>query len=122
MDPNSGLSTGIFAVFPAILIVFFLVVVALMIGGVVLGLRASRRRRESIAAIVTVNGLSYVGEDRSLVDAFVGDPFGKGQNRRARDVVAGNHAGAPFRASRTPTRPSRGTQMAPPARPPTASR
>ena len=98
MEPNSGLSTGIFAVFPAILIVFFLVVVALMIGGVVFGLRASRRRRESIAAIVTKNGLSYVGEDRSLVDAFVGDPFGKGQNRRARDVVAGDYGGAPFQS------------------------
>jgi hypothetical protein len=98
MDPNSGFSSGLFSVFPTIFIVFFVVVVAVMIGAVVRGLRASRRRRESIAAIVTVNGLSYVGEDRSLVDSFVGDPFGKGRNRRARDVVAGNHAGAPFQS------------------------
>ncbi|NYI40105.1 DUF3137 domain-containing protein [Demequina lutea] len=98
MDPNSGLSSGLFYIFPTIFIVFFVVVVAVMIGAVVFGVRASRRRRESIAAIVTVNGLSYVGEDHSLVDSFVGDPFGKGQNRRARDVVAGNHAGDPFQS------------------------
>ena len=98
MYPDSGVSSGLFAVFPTIFIVFFVVVVAVMIGAVVFGLRASRRRRESIAAIVSVNGLSYVGEDPSLVNAFVGDPFGKGQRRRARDVVAGNHAGAPFQS------------------------
>lgn len=98
MNVGSDGSAGIFAILPAVFIVFFVLVVAGMIGLVVFGVRTSRRRRDSIAAIVTTGGLSYVGEDSSLVDSFVGDPFGTGENRRARDVVGGTHAGRPFQS------------------------
>jgi len=92
-----GPSIGVGAL-PVIFIVFFIAVLAFIIGSVVYAVRSSRRRRDSIAAIVTTNGLSYVREDRSLVGAFDGDPFGTGLNRRARDVVGGNHAGRPFQS------------------------
>ena len=96
MGGDFGASPGIFAAIPLVFGVILVLVLAFMIVSVVYAIRASRRRRESIAAIVTTGGLSYVGEDRTLVDAFVGTPFGTGSHRRARDVVAGNHAGAPF--------------------------
>ena len=87
-----------FSAIPVVFGVLLVLVLAFMVGAVVYAVRSSRRRRESIASIVTTNGLSYVGEDESLVDAFVGDPFGKGSRRRARDVVAGNRAGSPFQS------------------------
>ena len=47
-------------------------------------------------AIVTANRLSYAPNNPSLLNEFVGDPFGKGTARRAVDVVAGTLAGGWF--------------------------
>lgn len=85
-----------FGGFAAGFVVFFVAVLCLMVAAIVYSVRASRRRRDSIAAIVTANGLSYAAEDRSLVGAFAGDPFGRGSSRRARDVVGGTLKGEPF--------------------------
>lgn len=79
------------------LLVFLIIVaVGTLIVSAVKAARSSRRRRESIAAVVTANGLSYVAKNDALVDEFVDDPFGKGSARRARDVVAGTLAGGRF--------------------------
>ena len=88
-----GPSTSAFNAAPVVLGLFLAGVIAFMIVSLVLTVRSSRRRRESIMAIVTANGLSYVPNEPSLVNEFVGDPFGKGTSRRAGDVVAGTLAG-----------------------------
>ena len=81
---------------PFMLGLVLIAVLGAMIASVVMTVRSSRRRRESISAIVMAHGLTYAAKDPSLVNQFVGDPFGKGSARRVRDVVAGILGGGWF--------------------------
>ncbi len=96
MNEALGPTDSPFNSVPVVLGIMLVAVIVAMIMSVVFAVRSSRRRRESIMAIVTANGLSYVPNDPSLLNEFLGDPFGKGTSRRAVDVVAGTLAGGWF--------------------------
>ena len=96
MKRDLEVSTSVFNAVPVVFGIVLVAVIAFMIVSVVFAIRSSRRRRESIAAIVTANGLSYVAKAPALVNEFVGDPFGKGSSRRAGDVVSGTLSGGWF--------------------------
>jgi hypothetical protein len=68
--------------------------IALVVGGFVL----ERKRRERLMQYAVMRGWTYVGEDPSLVDRWPGEPFGRGDHRRARNVLTGTEAGRPFTA------------------------
>jgi hypothetical protein len=74
--------------------VFGVGVVAVLIGGFVL----ERKRRERLMKFALARGWQYAGEDPSLVDRWPGEPFGKGDNARARNVLTGTEAARPFTA------------------------
>lgn len=73
---------------------FGLGVVAVLVGGFVL----ERKRRERLMQYALHRGWAYAGEDPVLADAFRGTPFGKGDRRRARNVLTGEESGRPFTA------------------------
>jgi hypothetical protein len=73
---------------------FGLAVVAVLVVGFVL----ERKRREHLLLFATRRGWRYVGEDRSLAQRFDGTPFGRGDRRRARNVLTGTETGRPFTA------------------------
>ena len=64
---------------------------AVVVGGVWF----QARRNKRIKAWATASGWTYVGRDRSLVDRWQGEPFGKGDARAASDVLVGRWAGRP---------------------------
>lgn len=68
--------------------------VAVLVGGFVL----ERKRRERMMQFALMRGWQYVGEDPTLADRWAGEPFGKGDRRRARNVLSGQEAGRPFTA------------------------
>jgi hypothetical protein len=69
-------------------------VVALLVGGYLL----ERKRRERLMQFAVMRGWRYVAEDPRLVTRWDGAPFGKGDRRRARNVLTGQEAGRPFTA------------------------
>lgn len=69
-------------------------VVAVLVGGFVL----ERKRRERMMQFALMRGWAYADEDPSLVDRWTGEPFGRGDNRRARNVMTGTESGRPFTA------------------------
>lgn len=73
---------------------FAVVAVALLVGGFVL----EQKRRERVMLFARNRGWRFAGEDPSLVDRWAGDPFGKGERRRARHVLTGVESGRPFTA------------------------
>ncbi len=75
-------------------ILFGLIIVGVLVGGFLL----ERKRRDRLVAFATNRGWTMVGDDSSLVDRWVGEPFGKGDHRRARNVLRGTESGRPFTA------------------------
>jgi hypothetical protein len=73
---------------------FGLGIVAVLVGGFVL----ERKRRDRLMQFAVMRGWSYVGEDPRLVDQWPGEPFGHGDNARARNVLGGTESGRPFTA------------------------
>jgi hypothetical protein len=73
---------------------FGAVFVALLVGGFVL----ERKRRERLMRFAMMRGWQYAAEDPSLVTRWDGAPFGRGDRRRARNVLTGQEAGRPFTA------------------------
>ncbi len=53
------------------------------------------RRGGRLKAWAAASGWTYVGRDRSLVDRWQGEPFGKGDSRTASEVLVGRWAGRP---------------------------
>lgn len=75
--------------------------VLLVAGGiavVAVGFVLERKRRDRLLQFAVNRGWSYTGEDPSLVDRWPGEPFGRGDHRRARDVLTGTESGRPFTA------------------------
>lgn len=62
----------------------------------VVGFQLEQKRRDRVLAYALGRGWRYDGEDRSLVDAWPGQPFGEGDNRRARSVLTGQESGRSF--------------------------
>lgn len=77
-----------------LLMTFVALVVAVLIGVFVL----ERKRRERLLQFALMRGWEYVGQDPGLVDLFGGDPFGEGEDRKARNVLTGQECGRPFTA------------------------
>lgn len=75
-------------------VLFGVGVVAVLAVGFVL----ERKRRERLLQFVLMRGWTYAGEDPSLVDRWPGEPFGRGDRRRARNVLTGTESGRPFTA------------------------
>jgi hypothetical protein len=84
----TGVSPGVF------LFVGIVVVVAVLVVGYVL----DRKRRDRLMQYALMRGWTYAGEDASLVDRWQGEPFGRGDTRRARNVLTGHESGLPFTA------------------------
>ena len=57
-----------------------------------------RKRRDRLMQFATMRGWTYVAEDPRLVDRWPGEPFGQGDNARARNVLGGTESGRPFTA------------------------
>ena len=75
-------------------------IVLLIIAGVaVIGLvmylqhKARQRKIAEFTAFAAQRGWHYTVRDRSLVDRFLGDPFGRGHSRNAEHVLRGEHRG-----------------------------
>lgn len=62
----------------------------------VVGYRLEQKRRDRVMAYALSRAWTFEAEDRSLVDAWPGQPFGQGDNRRATTVLKGLEAGRPF--------------------------
>jgi hypothetical protein len=73
---------------------FGLGVVVVLVGGFLL----ERKRRERMMRFALLRGWQYAGEDPRLVARWTGEPFGKGDRRRARNVLSGQEAGRAFTA------------------------
>ena len=73
-------------------VVFGLIVSAVLVGGFLL----DRRRRERLMTYAVNRGWTYTAEDQRLTERWEGEPFGRGDHRRARNVVTGTEGGQPF--------------------------
>src|SRR5262249_50287373 len=73
------------SMFPFVFGVFFLGVVVMAY----LGWKKQQARIAEIQQLCLARGWSYTGEAPRLTTAWQGAPFGEGESRRARNVVAG---------------------------------
>jgi hypothetical protein len=77
---------------PLLMGLFAVGAVALLVGAFLL----DRKRRERIMTFCLARGWQYVDEDPSFADRWSGEPFGRGDRRRARNVIRGNECGRDF--------------------------
>jgi hypothetical protein len=78
-------------------LLFVLVGVAVVVYGAYSFLQDGKRR-QALAAYAASNQWTYAAEDDSLAVRWNGTPFGQGDRRRARNVLAGASRGRPFTA------------------------
>ena len=71
------------------------VAVPVVVGGMVLGAVADRRRRERLLLWSVERRWEWAGSDPRLVDFLPGEPFGRGHGRSVRNVVHGPWDGRP---------------------------
>jgi hypothetical protein len=78
----------------------FVIIVVLGIGLVIVvgvfGYLQAKKRREALAAFAASRGWTYIWTESSLVGRFQGSPFGRGDDRRASNVIHGEHDGRPI--------------------------
>lgn len=55
----------------------------------------NKKRRQAFQTWAANHGFSYTAEDNSVIGRFDGTPFGQGDHRRAKNVVAGQYKGRP---------------------------
>ena len=74
---------------------FLLILVVLAVAGAIgyLAYQADQKRRALLQGYAASNGWTYLAADDSWCDRFVGAPFGEGDHRRARNILAGPYAG-----------------------------
>ena len=77
------------------LVLFFLIAMAV---GVIVAVQvvAASKRRERLFAAAAMRGWTFTREAPELVHRWSGQPFGRGDNRRARDVLSGTWRGHDF--------------------------
>lgn len=78
--------------------VFVVAVFALVIAGWVAAARRNRERGQAMHAYAVHQGWRYSADGSGLESRFAGEPFGRGRNRRAGQVLEGTYAGWPFLA------------------------
>jgi hypothetical protein len=74
----------------------FLAGLAVVVTVAVVAFNLEQKRRERVLAFALGRGWLYEADDPSLVDAFPGEPFGRGDSRRARTVLRGKESGRDF--------------------------
>lgn len=74
-------------------VILIVVVVAAVAG---FGLLQARKRREELAAFAAQQGWTHTPRDNSWTRRFSGPPFGRGDARRATNVLQGEHDGRPM--------------------------
>ena len=74
----------------------FVAGLVLVVTVAVVGFHLEQKRRERVLAFALGRAWLYEAEDPSLVDAFPGEPFGRGDSRRARTVLRGKESGRDF--------------------------
>jgi len=78
-----------------------ILIVLLIVGGIAAAVYSylqDSKRRQALAGFAASNRWTYVAEDDSLAVHWNGTPFGQGDRRRARDVLAGTSHGRAFTA------------------------
>ena len=72
---------------------FLLFFVALVVVGLLayLSWRADQKRRALLHSFAVSNGWTYTARDDSWADRFYGDPFGKGDDRTATNILFGRY-------------------------------
>ena len=75
-------------------VVLLIIAGLVVIGGVMyLQYRARKKKIAAFTAFAAERGWRYTVRDRSLVDRFMGDPFGRGHSRNAEHVLRGEYRG-----------------------------
>jgi hypothetical protein len=87
-------SPGMVDLGPLVPVLFGAALLVVLIGGYLL----EQKRRERLMQFAVRRGWTYVGQDPSLVDRWPGQPFGRGDRRRARNVLGGVEFGRSFTA------------------------
>lgn len=77
----------------ALIVVAVVAVFLLVIGGIVAGIVAAKKRREALQAYAASKGLAYTRRDNRWVHQFSGSPFGLGHSREATNVLDGPYDG-----------------------------
>ena len=77
-------------------LVLLVVGVVVLVVVAVVGYQLEQKRRDRVLAYALGRAWRFDGEDPSLVDAWPGEPFGEGDNRRARSVLTGQESGRSF--------------------------
>jgi uncharacterized protein DUF3137 len=75
--------------------IVLLIIAGVAVVGLVMYLQYKARQKKIAAftAFAAQRGWRYTERDRSLVDRFLGDPFGRGHSRNAEHVLRGEHRG-----------------------------
>ena len=81
---------------PIVVALLGVAVAAVAVVVAVVGFQLEQKRRDRVLAYALRRSWRYDGEDPSLVDAWPGEPFGEGDNRRARTVLSGQESGRSF--------------------------
>jgi hypothetical protein len=74
--------------------VLLVIAVVVVVGAIMyFQYKARKKKIAEFSAFAAQRGWRYLERDRSLVDRFVGDPFGQGHSRNAEHVLRGEHRG-----------------------------
>jgi hypothetical protein len=60
-----------------------------------LGWKAAEERKKAFAALAAARGWQWTARDDSWTERFGGDPFGRGDDRKATNVLTGTYEGLP---------------------------
>lgn len=93
-DPAFAYMAGSGGGFPVEFLAFGFVIVAM---GVV-ARHAAKKRREEFAAPAAAHGWTHEARNDTYTEQWTGDPFGRGHNRQAHNVLTGTHDGRRFTA------------------------
>ncbi len=75
-------------------LVLLIIAVLVVVGGLIyLAHKARQKKIAAFTAFAAERGWHYTERDRSLVDRFLGDPFGRGHSRNAEHVLRGEYRG-----------------------------
>ncbi len=74
----------------------FVVVLVIVILAAVLSWQAAKRRREEFAAVAHQREWTYTERDDRWCERFQGQPFGRGSDRRALNILGGTYDGRTF--------------------------
>jgi hypothetical protein len=77
-------------------LLLFAVGLILVVAVGVYAYQADKKRRAALQAFALSNGWTYAAADDRWCDRFAGSPFGTGDDRKARNILQGQHNGVPM--------------------------